>query len=156
MRLLFVFIIIFMSISCDKLPLINKQNLPKLDTIVDFTSVDLSPSFKECDSIILKKKKSECFRVTIHSKLMEELQQHKIVTKDSIKEIIIINLLISSDGVIDFEGVKSNQIVDNALPNFDSLLKSSISKLPKVYPAIKRGIPVTTKYQLPIQIELKN
>ena len=37
----------------------------------------------------------------------------------------------------------------------DSLLQQSVTKLPTIYPAIKRGIPVTTAYKLPIRILLK-
>ena len=36
------------------------------------------------------------------------------------------------------------------------ILKKSVEELPAIYPAIKRGIPVTTVYKLPIRIAVKN
>jgi hypothetical protein len=41
------------------------------------------------------------------------------------------------------------------LPQLAAILKLSLDTIPSIYPAIKRGIPVTTKYRLPIKIELK-
>jgi hypothetical protein len=51
--------------------------------------------------------------------------------------------------------IESSKSIRKILPKLDSLLKSSIGKLPKIFPANKRGIPVTSKYRLPISIQLK-
>ena len=156
MRVFFMLILVFLFTSCDKIPFLKKQELQKLDTIVDFTSVDLSPSFKECDSIVSKVKKSECFRTTIHEKIGEELLSHKLSTKDSINEIILVDLIINTKGKVHLVQLNSSENIKDKLPELDSILKLSVNKLPKLYPAIKRGIPVTSKYQLPIQITLKD
>ncbi len=156
MRVFFVVLVVIFITSCDKLPFTKKQDVPTLDTIVDFTSVDLSPSFTECDSLVSKKNKSDCFRKTIHAKIGEELLKHTLVSKDSINETVVVNILINSKGVVSFEKLTTNAIIKETLPNLDSLLEASINSLPKIYPAVKRGIPVTTKYQLPIQIVLEN
>lgn len=155
MRVFLAIIMLFFITACDKLPFAKKQNRTTLDTIVDFTSVDLSPSFTECDSIVSKNKKSDCFRKTIHLKIGEELLKHKLVSKDSINEIVIVDLVINSKGNVVFKKLTSNEIIKQRLPSLDSLLEISINNLPTIHPAIKRGIPVTTKYQLPIQIVLE-
>ena len=155
----FIFFIISTVVfytSCDKLPFTKKKNIPVLDTIVDFTSVDLSPSFSVCDSLVDKEKKSDCFRKTIHQKIGEELQKHEFQTNDSINETIFVDILINSKGEIQFESLTSNNVISKALTDLDSLLENAVNNLPKIYPAIKRGIPVTTKYQLPIQILVQN
>lgn len=150
----FLVLIIFFT-SCDKFSLSKNKNLPILDTIVDFTSVDFSPSFKVCDSIIDKTEKSDCFRNTIHNKIGEELQKHSLSAKDSINETVIVDLIINSKGKIIFKDVKSSQNIKNQLSELDSLIQLAVDKLPQIYPAIKRGIPVSTKYLLPIKIVLK-
>ncbi len=150
----FLIMIIFTT-SCDKFSLSkNTQNL-KLDTIVDFSSVDTFPSFKPCDSIINKTKKTDCFRTTIHKKIGEELQKYSFTIKDSIAETVYVDLLINSKGNITLEQIQFSENIKNKLPELDSLLKFSIKKLPTIFPAVKRGIPVTTKYRLPIRIQLK-
>ena len=64
----FLFFGLFFITSCDKFSFTKNKNIQVIDTIVDFTSVDTYPSFKVCDSLIDKIKKSACFRKTIHQK----------------------------------------------------------------------------------------
>lgn len=152
----FIFLIglIFFT-SCDKFSFVKKDKLSELDTIVDFTSVDLSPSFKGCDSLVDKVKKSDCFRKSIHQKIGEELQKHPLTIQDSIDETIYVDLIINASGTVLFAELQSSEKMKSQLPKLDSLVRLSVGKLPKIYPAIKRGIPVATKYQLPIKIVLK-
>ncbi|WP_226789225.1 hypothetical protein [Polaribacter reichenbachii] len=139
--------------SCDKFSFSKNKNVQVIDTIVDFTSVDTFPSFKDCDSFIDKIKKQDCFRNTIHQKIGEELQKHTFSIKDSIDTTVLVDLIINVKGEIVFDGLQSSQ-VNAELPELENVIRSSIDSLPTVLPAVKRGIPVTTKYQLPIRIKL--
>jgi hypothetical protein len=150
----FLIVVVFCT-SCDKLSFPRNKDLQVLDTIVDFTSVDFSPSFKVCDSLIDKTKKADCFRNTIHQKIGAELQKHSLTIKDSIDEVVFVDILINSKGKIIFQEITSTENLKQQLPQLDSLLQQSVQKLTNIYPAIKRGIPVTTKYRLPIRILLK-
>lgn len=150
----FLILIIFLT-SCDKFSFSKTKNIQTIDTIVDFTTVDTFPSFKVCDSLIDKTRKQDCFRKTIHQKIGEELQKHSLAIKDSIDETIFVDLIIDSKGEIVFNKIKSSEKIKKELIDLDSLVQISVKSLPKVYPAIKRGIPVTTKYQLPIRILLE-
>jgi hypothetical protein len=150
------FLILFiLIISCDNFSFSKNKNMQLLDTIVNFSSVDTSPSFKECDSLIDKQKKSNCFRTTIHQKIGVELQKHKFSVKKAISEIVYVDLLINSKGKIILETIESSDDIKTQLPRLAAILKLSVASIPSIYPAIKRGIPVTTKYRLPIKIELK-
>jgi hypothetical protein len=149
------FILMFFFTSCDNFSFSKSKNKQVIDTIVNFTSVDVSPSFKVCDSIINKTKKTACFRTTIHKKIGEELQKYSFSVQDSISEIVFVDLIINAKGAIILEEIQSSESIKSKLPALDSLLKLSIKKMPSMYPAIKRGIPVTTKYRLPIRIELR-
>ncbi|WP_223267224.1 hypothetical protein [Polaribacter sp. IC073] len=142
--------------SCDQFSFSkNSKNQQVLDTFVNFSSVDTSPSFKICDSFINKEEQSNCFRNTIHSKIGAELQKHEFTIKDAISEIIYVDLLISSKGKIILEAIQASENIKIQLPKLDSILKVSVAGIPHIYPAIKRGIPVTTKYRLPILIQVK-
>ena len=66
-----------------------------------------------------------------------------------------VDLLINSKGKIVIEAMASSEEIRIQLPELDSVLRISVDKIPNVYAAIKRGIPVTTKYRLPIKIQLK-
>ena len=152
----FSFLMLILSFTCcDKFPFTRKDKSPQLDTVVDYNSVDFYPSFKVCDGLIDKKAKAKCFRNTIHKKIGLELKQHTLSIKDSIDETIFVDLIINSKGEIIVQKIISTDHLKQQLPQLDSLLRKSIQELRASYAAIKRGIPVTTKYRLPLRITLK-
>jgi hypothetical protein len=154
-RVFYFFVLLTFITSCDKLSFKKKEKLPELDTLIDFTSVDFSPSFKVCDSLIDKTAKENCFRNTIHQKIGEELKKHTFTSKDTIDETIFVDLIINSNGEIVLKEIQSSENIKHQLLELDSIIQLSVEQLPTIHAAIKRGMPVTTKYQLPIQIKLQ-
>lgn len=155
LRFFYFFLMICFFTSCDKLSFTKNSKTQVIDTIVNFSSVDTFPSFKVCDSIINKEKKTACFRSNIHQKIGEELSKYQFTIKDSIDEIVYVDLMINAKGEIVLDSIESSDRIKKELPELDSLIQLSVQKTPTILPAIKRGIPVTTKYQLPIRIHLK-
>lgn len=154
LRVLFFLLIAFFVTSCDKISFSKNDKNIVLNTSVDFSSVDTFPSFKVCDSIIDKTQKTDCFRITIHQKIGADLLQHTFIIKDSIDEVIYVDLIINSEGIFTLDAIQSSNNIKKVLPHLDSLLRESVQNLPKIIPANKRGIPVTIKYSLPIRIKL--
>lgn len=154
LRVLFFLLIAFFVTSCDKISFSKNDKNIVLNTSVDFSSVDTFPSFKVCDSIIDKTQKTDCFRKTIHQKIGADLLQHTFIIKDSIDEVIYVDLIINSEGIFTLDAIQSSNNIKKVLPHLDSLLRESVQNLPKIIPANKRGIPVTIKYSLPIRIKL--
>lgn len=151
----YILLLLLVSLSaCDKFSFKSNGNIHFLDTVVNFSSVDTSPSFSSTDSLISKNEKSASFRNTMHQKIGAELLKHQFIIQDSISEIIYVDLLITSKGKIILEAITSTDDIKRQLPKLDSILKVALDNVPNIYPAIKRGIPVTTKYRLPINIEL--
>ena len=54
-----------------------------------------------------------------------------------------------------FEALQSSEKIKEELPELDSIIHASVDNLPNIFPAIKQRYKVTTKYQLPIRILLK-
>lgn len=152
-RFSFLLLIIFFS-SCQFFTTDKQRDTQSLDTIVNFNKVDVSPSFVACDSLI-GSKKTNCFRNTIHQKVAESLQKHTIKVANALDETIYVDLLIDTDGKITLKSIHPNENIQREIPKLDSLLIESLRKFPTIFPAIKRGIPVATQYQLPIRILLK-
>lgn len=150
----FLLLLLFCN-SCDLVMGLDDSKIETLDTIIDFSSVDFSPSFPVCDSIITKQEKSACFRNTMHTKISSELQKHSFIIKEAVSETVFVHLLISANGTVVLDEIQSSENIQIQLPTLDSLLKISVRNLPKITPASKRGIPVVTKYSLPIEIQLK-
>jgi len=155
LRSLFLILVLSTLYSCDKITGFQKQEIPVLDTIVDFSSVDTSPSFSDCDSIIEKEPKTRCFRNTIHKSIAKQLQEYTFELDTVIDEEINVFIKIDAKGMPILVQMETSNAVTVQLPQLDSLLRTAIENLPKMYPAIKRGIPVETQYQLPIKIQLE-
>lgn len=151
-RLLVFFIIIASSISCDFTSVSKSKKSQAIDTIVDFTRVDVSPAFVKCQKL-MDDAKTNCFREEIHNRIASSLQQYPFVTEKGIREEVIINVLIDAKGNFKLKNITTSSNIDEQLPTLDSIIKNAITSLPKIQPAIKRGIPVATQYQLPIKVE---
>ena len=142
--------------SCDYFSFEKNKNLEKIDMDVDFTSVDFSPSFKVCDSLINKLKKTDCFRTTMHQEIYKSLAENSIQLKKDVDETIVVVIKIQADKQVVLASIKASDSLLKYIPSLKEMIKKSIADLPDVYPAIKRGIPVTTQYKLPIRIKLEN
>lgn len=138
--------------SCDFFSYLKKDNSQVVDTVVDFTKVDEYPAFNKCKDL-LDKAKANCFRKEIHKRITTSLQQHNFVTKNSLDEEVLIDILINKEGKFVLTEVTASSVVMTQLPELDSIIKLAIEKLPRIAPATKREIPVVTKYQLPIKIK---
>ena len=155
LRVLAFSILLLFCSSCDLVMGLDNMKTVPLDTIIDFSSVDFSPSFPVCDSIITKQEKSTCFRNTVHAKIGAELKKNSFTIQEAISETVVVHLLISAKGTVVLDEIQSSENIKMQLPTLDSLLNVSVQNLPKITPARKRGIPVITKYSLPIKIQLK-
>jgi len=155
LRFFLAFIVVFIVTSCQFLTTDRTKNTQELDTIVDFSSVDVSPTFKICESLIDKTAQNNCFRNTIQQKIGEQLATFSLKVKNNVDEIVTVIILINQQGEFEFQELKASEIIKNEILKLDSILKVSVENLPKVYPAIKRSIPVATQYELPIRIKLE-
>jgi len=150
-----VLIVFLLFNSCQFFVKSEKELLQELDTIVDFTSVDTSPTFTICKSLIDKEKQTNCFRNTIQQKVGEKLATFSLEVKNPIDEIVVVTILINQKGNFKYQELQASEMITNEIPELDSILRVSVESLPKIYAAVKRGIPVATQYDLPIRIKLE-
>lgn len=153
-RVLSLFIIILIGTSCEFFSLTKKTQLQEIDTIIDFSSVDVFPTFDACKNFIDKEKKTNCFKKTIHQHISKNLEKHKIEVKNPVNETVKVEVLINNKGTVSIQRIIASDVLKKEIPAIDSLITASLQNLPKLFPAIKRGIPVTTQYQIPIQIKV--
>ena len=118
----------------------------------NWSDVDEYPSFSTCDSLSLLSLKKECFIFTLSNQISVDLISNTKTVNRIIQDTVILKFTISKDGEIDFDEL----IVDESIIDLRSLIdlsfKSSIKKLPKIFPAIKRGQQVNVKFSLPIYV----
>ncbi|MEN8857902.1 MAG: hypothetical protein ABF260_07540 [Flavobacteriaceae bacterium] len=121
---------------------------------IDYSSVDSSPSFKVCDSIIDKAKKTICFRTTIREEISKSLAKYSIKVKKPVNETIVVTITIQSNKQVKLSKLEASDSLLLEISDLKEMIEKSIDELPEIYPAIKRSIPVTTEYKLPIRIKL--
>ncbi|CAL2058987.1 hypothetical protein [Tenacibaculum sp. 190524A05c] len=151
-RVFLFILIISCCLSCSYFSDDGKNSKPKLDTVVDFTTVDVSPGFKECEQL-LDDEKTECFRTTIRQHFTDGLHQNEFSSDEDIKETIVLVLRINDKGKMTLKQIKASDDIQQRFPELKSLLNQIVRDIPDLFPATKRGIPVTTEYQLPIEIQ---
>lgn len=155
LRVIFLFCIVLVSTSCEFFNLKKKTHLQEVDTIINFSSVDSSPTFLKCKDLIDKEKKRACFSKTIYDELSKNFADYKIEVRKPVNEEIKVVVIIDNEGKATVKKIIASMLIKESIHNLDSLVKASVAKLPKLFPATKRGIPVTTQYQIPIQISVK-
>lgn len=112
---------------------------------IDFKTVDAYPLLTECELITNRSLQRACFYREITKKIQASLSDFKMngaVDKDTIYAKIFIDNKGNSF-------YKNTNILNSIL---DSILTKSIQNLPKMSPAIKKGIPVNVEFTLPIII----
>tara|TARA_B110000305_G_scaffold170426_1_gene188361 strand:+ start:554 stop:1030 length:477 start_codon:yes stop_codon:yes gene_type:complete len=148
----FLILVVF---SCDltinKELSVNQLVSDELETF-NWNDVDTYPRFQNCDTIINKELNFQCFVNTLTSKVQTNLSNTGVIVDKSIKDTVMISFRVSDKGKITLDELFSESEVLTVNLLIDSIFKLSILDLPKLYPAIKRGQPVNTKFKLPILV----
>jgi len=121
----------------------------------NWNEVDEYPTFSFCDSLSEKPDKKHCFQNYLTTKILNVLQSEKLVVTHDFSDTIDLKFKISDQGelqLLDFE-VDTNTLRE--IPEIKSLIQSSVSEVPKIYPAIKRGQQVKTEFTLPLVVVVK-
>lgn len=150
-----ILVIVFFISSCD----LELKKEIKVDEIVskemkefNWNDVDEFPRFENCDSIGDKYLNFDCFVKTISTSFENSLKNNSIVLNKSINDTIYIDFIVMKNGMISIQNTSNLMHNSKITLSIDSIFSRSLNKLPKLYPAIKRGQPVNSKYKLPILV----
>ena len=116
----------------------------------NWNEVDDYPIFESCDSTAPDHEKKSCFENTLSKGIYDQLQEAPLIVTESLNDTLYLDFEISSDGQIDYIASNGDAIIYEQIPDIDSLIGLSLSSLPKVYPALKRGQQVKTAFKLPL------
>ena len=128
----------------------KSEALIAVDTIVDFNTVDAFPLFPNCEHIPSREKQQICFQLQMSQHIYASLKEHQLNAKEVVNDTVLVKLKVDNFGKISLSGIKISEKTKTLLPNFDSIVKVSLKQLPTLQPAIKRDMPVTTEFTLPI------
>lgn len=114
-----------------------------------FSVVDEIPLFKKCFSAPSSNKKV-CFNQEMSKHFAKNFYPER-ASEDGVKGRVFIQFLIDIDGKVKEVQVKSKKKSDL----LEKEIRRVISKLPKFSPGSHNGLPVNTKYSLPINLTLE-
>ena len=153
-QLFTILICSFLVLSCSYIEKNTKRDpIQKIDTIVDFNTIDSYPLFPNCAEIPSKEKQQICFQMEMSQHIYASLKEFQLSVKDSVNDTIYVKLKIDTTGKISLSNIQISEKTSALLPNFDSIVKVSLQNLPTLKPAIKRAMPVTTEFTLPIVLK---
>ena len=155
MKFYIIYILFLIFFSCDFLSnkeLVVEELVSNDLKTFNWNDVDTYPRFQNCDTIIKKESNFNCFVNTITSKLQANLINNSVVVNSSISDTLIVNFNVTNKGDIVLSQLSNESMISELNVLIDSIFKLTVSDLPKLYPAIKRGQPVKTKFVLPVLI----
>ncbi|WP_245967206.1 energy transducer TonB [Ulvibacterium marinum] len=119
---------------------------------IDWNNVDNYPLFENCDETASKIGQRECFEQELLSHFSATLTEFEFILGSEIDSTITVDFLVDKEGKITIlEIVKDNEI-DGQMPEFEGIVRQSLKNMPPLAPALKRGIPVSAKFRLPIRL----
>jgi|SRR5690606_4216089 len=134
------------KVSSDEILIEEKEEL-------NWHEVDQYPAFSECREILEEVAAKDCFGTKVATYVYARLEQKQPVVTESLHDTIMLHLIVSDAGRPEIDTIEIDSVVLHHLPKIRTWIQESVDSLPKIYPASKRGIPVATRFKMPIVIE---
>jgi hypothetical protein len=122
---------------------------------INWKQVDAFPSVSECEKIKDTVIRKHCFFEFLAHAIQDKLNEDVALTPYSKEDTIVVKVTVFPNATVQFEPQISKDSSDTNLIKIDSLFKARLVDFPKIHPAIKRGIPVKTQFNLPVVLKRK-
>ena len=133
----------------------EEELLQKRRAEINMNEVSSYPSIGECDSVMDKEQKKECFFSSMTRLVQERLDADTLLLLYPEIDTIQLKVTIFPDATLAFETEFPKDSVGYDRTKIDSLLRSRLSDFPAVEPASKEGIPVKSQFILPVIINVE-
>ncbi len=153
-----IFICIFFN-SCqyfEKQVPSEKELLQKELKSINWKEVDEYPSVPNCEKIIDKKLRQQCFFEVMSSLIQEKLNVDTLAILYPELDTIEVKVTVFPNSTMKFEPQFPKDSVAYDTIKIDSILHARLVNFPKINPAIKRGVPVKTQFILPVILKAKD
>jgi|SRR5699024_4742275 len=118
---------------------------------INWHEVDVYPIFSDCKALD-QDEQPDCFIEILHQKITNSIQRYAYeYSKPDFKELKF-TIQVDKENKLDFNmdtltvGFES----DESYQIFKNYIQEGLDSIQVIEPALKRGIPVTTKFELPV------
>ncbi len=158
MRILIPVLAIFLLSSCDfflpREEKTRKKVLAELNTI-NWNDVDQYPLFEDCDESATKTEQRGCFEDNLLAHFAQTLSGFEFELEQEVVDTIFVDFLIERDGSITVLEIEDHPLLQEQIPEFNGVITQSLKSLPRIEPALKRGMPVSAKFRIPLELNTK-
>lgn len=157
MRKVLFFLVLLLMVSCEYFNVKKTSSEAILNEELktfNWNEIDQYPTFKTCDSTASKTQREQCFENTLVSFISHNLYKNDIVVTHDINDTIFVEFKVDDKGALEITQTQIDSMVYSEIPEIEAYLHESIDSLPEIYPAIKRGQQVTTKFKLPLIVKV--
>ncbi len=131
----------------------EKELLQKELKAINWKKVDEYPSVAECEKIEDKTQRQQCFFEFLTQVIQQKLGVDTLAVLYPKLDTIEIKVTLFPNATMQFEPQFPKDSTAYDTIKIDSILKARLVDLPKINPALKRGIPVKTQFILPVIIK---
>lgn len=133
----------------------EKELLDKQLKEINWQEVDEYPSVAECELLTDETQRKQCFFEFLTSTIQEKLSVDTLSILYPELDTIEVKVTVYPDAKLEFEPQFPKDSVAYDKVKIDSILHARLVDLPKVNPALKRGIPVKTQFILPVILKVE-
>ncbi len=151
-KIFFLLIVTFFFNSCQliKDPPVFEDLYEQEIKGINWNDVDELPLLEPCKIFKSKGLKQECFfnimNDSIYNKLLRKSSFYLFTKIDTVKLLVT----ISADSKISFKTKFPSTASEFEQRKVDSIIQSKLVNFPPIYPATKRGIPVASRFEIPV------
>lgn len=120
---------------------------------IDWKDVDQYPAFPNCESYTEKPDRKACFENSLATHLRQTFSNHNAIAVRNLNDTVTLKISVNNKGRLALQDVIMTKIIQEEFPILNKWLQEGIDTLSPVAPAYKRGIPVETRFTLPIIIK---
>ncbi len=131
----------------------EKELLEKQLKEINWNEVDEYPSVADCEILTDETQRKQCFFEFLTTTIQQKLAVDTLSTLFPKLDTIEVKVTVFPNSTMEFEPQFPKDSVAYDTIKIDSILRIRLVNFPKVNPAIKRGIPVKTKFVLPVIIK---
>lgn len=140
-----------------------EETKAKLDSLVqtqlaeiDMNEVDSYPLFAQCSDTLNREEQKKCFETTFAQLFTEMLPS--VITSEvtqPLNDTLHVFVKINNQGDVVLDYIEAKDSTKELLPDLESSFKKYFDEFPDIKPAIKQGVEVSTRFALPVVIEVK-
>jgi len=143
-----IVVVLFWSCKQDNFKKVQAKDIAQKELRnINFKEIDRFPLFKTCDETAFRDVQQSCFEQNLHQWIKPYLDTLNLNLSES--DTLKIYLKIDKTGKIQLDSLQSKLDLSKT---FQRIFK----KAPQIYPAQKRGVPVSVNLELPVILNVNS